>query len=64
MRLLLKLIAFIIIIIVIGLITLPFIVDPNDYKQQISEQVEKATGRTLNLEGDLGLSVFPGLHLN
>ena len=63
MRLLLKLIAFIIIIIVIGLITLPFIVDPNDYKQQISEQVEKATGRTLNLEGDLGLSVFPWIAL-
>jgi AsmA protein len=63
MRLLLKLLAFIVVIIVIGLITLPFIIDPNDYKQQISEQVEKATGRTLNLEGDLGLSVFPWIAL-
>lgn len=63
MRLLLELIAFIIIVIIIGLITLPFIVDPNDYKQQISEQVEKATGRTLNLEGGIGLSVFPWIAL-
>ena len=63
MRTLLKLIAFIVIVVIAGLIALPFIVDPNDYKPQISEQVEKATGRTLNLEGDIGLSVFPWIAL-
>jgi AsmA protein len=63
MRILLKLLAFIIVIVIIGLITLPFIFDPHDYKQQISDQVEKATGRTLNLEGDIGLSVFPWIAL-
>ena len=63
MRLLLKLIAFIVTIVIAGLIALPFIVDPNDYKQQISEQVEKATGRTLTLKGDIGLSVFPWIAL-
>ncbi|MFT7234828.1 MAG: AsmA protein [Methylophagaceae bacterium] len=63
MRILLKFIAFIVIIVIIGLIALPLIVDPNDYKQQISDQVEKATGRTLNLEGDIRLSVFPWIAL-
>ena len=63
MRILLKFIAFIVIIVIIGLIALPLIVDPNDYKQQISDQVEKATGRTLNLEGDISLSVFPWIAL-
>ncbi len=63
MRLLFKLIIFIVIVVVAGLIALPFIIDPNDYKQQISEQVEKVTGRTLTLKGDIGLSVFPWIAL-
>ncbi|MFW5451462.1 MAG: AsmA family protein [Methylophagaceae bacterium] len=63
MRILFKLIVLLIIIIIAGLIAIPFIVDPNDYKQEISEQVEKATGRTLTLEGDIGLSVFPWVAL-
>lgn len=63
MRTLLKLIAFIVIFIILGLVTLLFIVNPNDYKQQISEQVEKATGRALTLDGDISLSVFPWIAL-
>lgn len=63
MRILFKLIIFIIILIIAGLIALPFVVDPNDYKQEISSQVEKATGRTLTLNGDIKLSVFPWIAL-
>ncbi len=63
MRMLFKLILFIIILIIAGLIALPFIVDPNDYKQEITEQVEKATGRTLIINGDIDLSVFPWIAL-
>mgnify|MGYP000550195839 FL=1 len=37
--------------------------DPNDYKEQIAVQVEAQTGRTLAIEGDIGLSVFPWLGL-
>ncbi len=59
MRTFAKLIIFIVILIIAALIALPFLINPNDYKQQISEQVEKATGRQLTLEGDIGLSVFP-----
>ncbi|NQY25905.1 MAG: AsmA family protein [Piscirickettsiaceae bacterium] len=63
MRTLLKLIFVIVILTVAGLIALPFFIDPNDYKQEISDQVEKATGRQLTLEGDIELSVFPWIAL-
>jgi AsmA protein len=33
--------------------------DPNDYKDDITVAVGNATGRSLTLEGDLGLSLFP-----
>lgn len=63
MRTLFKLIIFIVVIVIAGLIALGFFVDPNDYKQEISSQVEKATGRTLTLNGDIKLSVFPWIAL-
>lgn len=63
MRTLIKLFFLVVIIAVAGLIALPFVIDPNDYKQEISTQVEKATGRTLTIEGDIGLSVFPWVAL-
>ena len=63
MRTLLKLIFVLIIIAATALVTLLFVVDPNDYKQEISSQVEQATGRKLLLEGDIGLAVFPRVAL-
>ncbi|WP_273149079.1 AsmA family protein [Methylophaga thiooxydans] len=63
MRTVLKLILIVIIIAVASLVALPFVVDPNDYKDEISSQVEKATGRNLTLQGDIGLSVFPWIAL-
>ena len=36
-------------------------IDPNDYREQISAQVEEATGRGFAIEGDLSLSIFPWL---
>ena len=63
MRILLKLIIFIIVVVIAALIAIPLLVDPNDYKQQISDKVEQTTGRNLTLEGDIGLSVFPWVAL-
>lgn len=63
MRTLFKLIIAIIILIIAALIALPFFVNPNDYKQEIADQVEQATGRTLTLDGDIELSVFPWIAL-
>jgi AsmA protein len=44
------------------LITL-FIIDPNDYKPQIANLVENATGRTLTIDGDINLTFYPWLGL-
>lgn len=63
MRTLIKIVIFLIILIVAGLIALPFFFDPNDYKEEISDTIEKATGRTLTLNGDIELSVFPWIAL-
>ncbi|MDT8370411.1 MAG: AsmA family protein [Gammaproteobacteria bacterium] len=63
MRTVFKLVSLVVVLVIAGLIAIPFVVDPNDYKQQISDQVEKATGRQLTLQGDIGLSVFPWIAL-
>ena len=56
---LIKLLLSLILLVVIIAISLPFIIDPNDYRDEIVTAVEDATGRKLNIEGDLKLSVFP-----
>lgn len=40
-------------------IVLPLLIDPNDYRDEISAFVEDRTGRSLEIQGDLELSVFP-----
>jgi AsmA protein len=37
--------------------------DANNYKPQIIEQVESATGRTFAIDGDINLSIFPWIGL-
>jgi len=46
---------------VVVLIAIGMLFDPNDYKDQITVAVGDATGRTLTLEGDLELNLFPRL---
>ena len=43
------------------LIGIALLIDPNDYKDQITDAVADATGRQLTLEGDLELKLFPRL---
>jgi hypothetical protein len=50
-------------LIVAAAVILPMVVDPNDFKDEISQAVESKTGRVLAIEGDIGLSVFPWLGL-
>ncbi len=61
LKIIMSIIAVVIVLIVIAAIVLPMVIDPNDYKVEISEAVKKNTGRTLDLQGDLDLSVFPWL---
>ncbi|MGV6817513.1 MAG: AsmA family protein [Thiotrichales bacterium] len=53
-----------ILLLVGGAIAVATFIDPNDYKLQISEQVKKATGRDLDIAGDISWSFFPWLGLN
>ncbi len=67
MKKLIKIISIAIGLILISLIIGPFIVamvvNPNDYKDDISELVEAQTGRTLTINGDISYSVYPWLGL-
>ncbi|HET8808122.1 MAG TPA: AsmA family protein [Methylophaga sp.] len=63
MRTLIKVIVIVLVLAVAALVAIPFVVDPNDYKDEIASQVEKATGRQLSIQGDIGLSVFPWIAL-
>ncbi len=50
-------------LVLIASVALPFLVDPNDFKDDIARVVRQKTGRTLTLEGNLALSIFPWLGL-
>ena len=53
----------IILIVIIAAVAVMILVDPNDYKDKITEVVKKQTGRELAIEGDLKLSLFPWIGL-
>lgn len=63
-KIILGLVAVLVVVVVIAAIVLPLVVDPNDYKEEIAAVVEKQTGRSLEIEGDIDLSVFPWLGLD
>lgn len=47
-------------VVVVGGVAILFATfDPNSYKPQIAQAVKEKTGRTLEMEGKLGLSLFP-----
>jgi AsmA protein len=53
-----------VIVIALLLLAISLFVNPNDYKGRIAQQVTTSTGRELNLQGDIKLSVFPWIALN
>ncbi len=57
-------VGFIVLALAAAAVALPFLVDPNDYKDEIANAVKKNTGRDLTIDGDLGLSVFPWVGIN
>ncbi len=63
LRLVLYLVGGLVGLIVLAAIIVLSIVDPNDYRDDITALVQDSTGRALTIEGDLGLSVFPWLAL-
>lgn len=63
MRTAVRIIAIIlgVVVVVFGALAayLTFVFDPNDYRERIALEAEKATGRTLVIDGEIALSVFP-----
>jgi AsmA protein len=61
MKMLIKLLSGLLMLLVVAALALPLVIDPNDFKQQITRQVEQHTGRTLTIGGDIRLSYYPWL---
>jgi AsmA protein len=57
------LIGLLVVVVIAAAVIIPMVVDPNDYKPEISALVKESTGRELDIQGDIGLSVFPWLAL-
>lgn len=53
--------SIVLLVIVAAAIALPLFVDPDDFKPQIAQLVKEKTGRTLDIQGKIKLSVFPWL---
>lgn len=49
------------VLVLLAIIIIPLVVDPNDYRDELSTLVKDKTGRDLTLSGDLKVSVFPWL---
>ena len=60
-RLFLWFVSALIALVLISSIVLKLFINPNDYREQLAELVEAATGRTFTIEGDLSLQIFPTL---
>lgn len=56
-------VALLVLVIAAALI-LPMVINPNDYKEQITQAVHDKTGMTLNIKGDISWSVFPWVGLS
>ena len=63
-KIILSIIAAMVFLIVIAIFTLPFFIDPNNFKPEIAAAVKDKTGRDLTLTGELKLSIFPWLGIS
>ncbi len=50
-----------VVLLVIAVVVLPMLFDPNDFRDDLVAGVKSNTGRDLTIDGDIGLSVFPWL---
>lgn len=59
LKLIFKITGIVIAVLLLALAALVITFDPNNYKDTITAQVEKQTGREFEIAGDISLSVFP-----
>ncbi len=58
-----KLILIVIAVLLLALFAFVATFDANNYKSEIIEQVEEATGRDFTIDGEINLSIFPWVGL-
>ena len=63
MRLLLTILIAIIVLVAAAILLLPFYLPAGVIKEQVTSAVSEQTGRTLTIDGDVSLSVFPTIQL-
>ena len=54
-------IGVLVLLVIVLAAALPFLINPNHFKDDIARAVKKKTGRELSIQGDIKLSVFPWL---
>ena len=59
----LAIVGVVVVLLVVATVVLPMVVDPNDYKDEISAAVSEKTGRELTIGGEIKWSVFPSIGL-
>jgi AsmA protein len=64
LKILLSIFASMVSIIIIAMIAIPLFVNPNDFKPEIEAIVKDNTGRVLQIDGDLELSIFPWIGIS
>ena len=52
------------VLVIAAALILPMVINPNDYKEQITQAVYDKTGMTLTIKGDISWSVFPWIGLS
>ncbi len=57
-------IAVVLLLLVLAVVAATVLIDTNEYRDKISEYVNKETGRELQIKGDLSLSFFPWVGLS
>ncbi len=58
-KIVISVVAGLVVIVVAAMVLATILIDPNDYKDDITKAVRDKTGRELVFQGDLKLSVFP-----
>jgi AsmA protein len=51
-------------LLIVAILVLPLVFDPNDYKDEVIRVVKTETGRDLKIEGKIGWSLFPRLGIS
>lgn len=51
----------VVLLVIVLAVTLPFLINPNRFKDDIARMVKEKTGRELVIQGDIKLSIFPWL---